>query len=109
MCTCQVLEGGGSILPTETGFFTRKEQQQQWRLGCQVKIREDMTIQIPDFSASRVLVVGDVMLDRYWHGDTSRISPEAPVPTVCFPRRAATWWTAGRAPTSSTTWRPPVR
>lgn len=48
MCTCQVLEGGGSILPTETGFFTRKEQQQQWRLGCQVKLREDMTIQIPE-------------------------------------------------------------
>ncbi len=48
MCKCQVLEGGGSILPTETGFFTRKEQQQQWRLGCQVKIREDMTIQIPE-------------------------------------------------------------
>jgi Na+-transporting NADH:ubiquinone oxidoreductase subunit F len=48
MCKCQVLEGGGSILPTETGFFTRKEQQQQWRLGCQVKIREDMAIQIPE-------------------------------------------------------------
>jgi Na+-transporting NADH:ubiquinone oxidoreductase subunit F len=48
MCKCQVIEGGGSILPTETGFFTRKEQQQQWRLGCQVKIREDMTLQIPE-------------------------------------------------------------
>lgn len=48
MCKCQVLEGGGTILPTETGFFTRKEQQQQWRLGCQVKIREDMAIQIPE-------------------------------------------------------------
>jgi Na+-transporting NADH:ubiquinone oxidoreductase subunit F len=48
MCKCQVIEGGGSILPTETGFFTRKEQQQQWRLGCQVKLREDMTIQIPE-------------------------------------------------------------
>ena len=48
MCKCQVLEGGGSILPTETGFFTRKEQQQNWRLGCQVKLREDMTIQIPE-------------------------------------------------------------
>ncbi|MFN2431107.1 MAG: 2Fe-2S iron-sulfur cluster-binding protein, partial [Cryomorphaceae bacterium] len=44
MCTCQVLEGGGSILPTETGFFTRKEQQNNWRLGCQVKIREDIKI-----------------------------------------------------------------
>ncbi|MCK5136224.1 MAG: NADH:ubiquinone reductase (Na(+)-transporting) subunit F [Bacteroidales bacterium] len=48
MCKCQVTEGGGSILPTETGFFTRKEQQRQWRLGCQVKIREDMAIQIPE-------------------------------------------------------------
>ncbi len=48
MCKCQVLEGGGSILPTETGFFTRKEQQNNWRLGCQVKIREDMTIKIPE-------------------------------------------------------------
>ena len=48
MCKCQVIEGGGTILPTETGFFTRKEQQQQWRLGCQVKIRENMTIQIPE-------------------------------------------------------------
>ncbi len=48
MCKCQVTDGGGSILPTETGFFTRKEQQQQWRLGCQVKLREDMTIQVPE-------------------------------------------------------------
>lgn len=48
MCKCQVLEGGGSILPTETGYFTRKEQQNNWRLGCQVKIREDMTIKVPE-------------------------------------------------------------
>jgi Na+-transporting NADH:ubiquinone oxidoreductase subunit F len=48
MCKCQVLEGGGSILPTETGFFTRKEQQNNWRLGCQVKIRDDMTIKVPE-------------------------------------------------------------
>ncbi|MDR2907457.1 MAG: NADH:ubiquinone reductase (Na(+)-transporting) subunit F [Bacteroidales bacterium] len=48
MCRCQVLEGGGSILPTETGFFTRKEQQNNWRLGCQVKVREDLKIQIPE-------------------------------------------------------------
>jgi len=46
MCKCQVLEGGGTILPTETGFFSRKEQQNNWRLGCQVKVREDMKIQI---------------------------------------------------------------
>ncbi|MCK4663933.1 MAG: NADH:ubiquinone reductase (Na(+)-transporting) subunit F [Bacteroidales bacterium] len=47
MCKCQVFEGGGSILSTEKGFFTRKEQQNDWRLGCQVKIRQDMNIGIP--------------------------------------------------------------
>jgi D-beta-D-heptose 7-phosphate kinase / D-beta-D-heptose 1-phosphate adenosyltransferase len=41
-----------------------------------------MKIDIPDFSGVRVLVLGDLMLDRYWHGGTSRISPEAPVPVV---------------------------
>lgn len=41
-----------------------------------------MSFHVPDFSKCRVLVVGDVMLDRYWTGDTSRISPEAPVPVV---------------------------
>jgi len=44
MCRCQVIEGGGSILPTETGFFTRKEQLDHWRLGCQVKVKENMKI-----------------------------------------------------------------
>ena len=41
-----------------------------------------MHLKLPDFSAAAVLVVGDVMLDRYWQGPTSRISPEAPVPVV---------------------------
>jgi len=48
VCRCQIIEGGGSILPTETGFFTRKEQLNNWRLGCQVKIREDLTIKVPE-------------------------------------------------------------
>jgi rfaE bifunctional protein kinase chain/domain len=39
-------------------------------------------VKAPDTSKARVLVVGDVMLDRYWYGDVSRISPEAPVPVV---------------------------
>jgi D-beta-D-heptose 7-phosphate kinase/D-beta-D-heptose 1-phosphate adenosyltransferase len=39
-------------------------------------------MQLPNYSAGRVLVIGDLMLDRYWHGSTSRISPEAPVPVV---------------------------
>ena len=46
MCEVQVNSGGGSILPTEKGFFTRKEQMNNWRLGCQVKVREDMEIAV---------------------------------------------------------------
>jgi len=41
-----------------------------------------MKLTMPSFHQAQVLVVGDVMLDRYWHGSTSRISPEAPVPVV---------------------------
>ncbi|MDX5326680.1 MAG: NADH:ubiquinone reductase (Na(+)-transporting) subunit F [Bacteroidota bacterium] len=48
MCKCQVLEGGGEILPTETGYFTRKEVQENWRLGCQVKVKNDLNIHIPE-------------------------------------------------------------
>ncbi|HAW57930.1 MAG TPA: NADH:ubiquinone reductase (Na(+)-transporting) subunit F [Bacteroidales bacterium] len=47
MCKCQVLKGGGSILPTEVGFFNRKQILDNWRLGCQVKVRENMEIRIP--------------------------------------------------------------
>lgn len=48
MCKCRVVEGGNGILPTETGFFTRKEQQNFWRLACQVKVRNDMKLVIPE-------------------------------------------------------------
>ena len=48
MCTCQVLEGGGDPLPTEMNHLTRKEAKEHWRLSCQVKVKEDMTIQIPE-------------------------------------------------------------
>jgi Na+-transporting NADH:ubiquinone oxidoreductase subunit F len=48
MCKCQVLEGGGEVLPTEVGFFTRKQLQQNWRLGCQVKVKNDLKIKIPE-------------------------------------------------------------
>ncbi len=48
MCKCQVIEGGGSILSTETGYFTRKEQANHWRLGCQVKVRNDIKIHVPE-------------------------------------------------------------
>jgi Na+-transporting NADH:ubiquinone oxidoreductase subunit F len=47
MCRCQVTDGAGSILPTETGYFTRKEQASHWRLACQVKVKEDIRMHIP--------------------------------------------------------------
>ena len=48
MCRCQVIEGGGDILPTEVNFFTRKQQKEKWRLGCQVKVKEDLKIKVPE-------------------------------------------------------------
>ena len=47
-CKCRVVSGGGSILPTEKGFFNRKQQQEGWRLGCQVKIKEDLGLRLPE-------------------------------------------------------------
>ena len=47
-CVCQVHEGGGAILPTEEPHFSRKEISNNFRLGCQVKVKEDMEIAIPE-------------------------------------------------------------
>ena len=47
-CRCRVVEGGGEILPTETGFFSRKEQKEHWRLACQTKVKEDMQVIVPE-------------------------------------------------------------
>ena len=47
-CKCQVVEGGGEILPTEEPHFTRKEISDGWRLGCQVKVKQDMKIEVPE-------------------------------------------------------------
>ncbi len=48
MCKCQVFEGGGDVLPTEVGHLSRTEQKEHVRLACQVKVKEDMKIGIPD-------------------------------------------------------------
>jgi len=48
MCKCQVLEGGGDVLPTELNHLTRKEAADKWRLACQVKVRSDMKIKVSD-------------------------------------------------------------
>ena len=47
-CRAQVLEGGGEILPTEKGFFSRKQQKDNWRLGCQVKVKGDMGVKVDE-------------------------------------------------------------
>jgi Na+-transporting NADH:ubiquinone oxidoreductase subunit F len=47
-CKCQVLEGGGEILPTEVPHFSRKEVADKWRLGCQVKVKENMKIHVEE-------------------------------------------------------------
>ena len=46
-CRVQVLEGGGEILPSETVLFSRKEIKDNWRLACQVKVKQDMKIEVP--------------------------------------------------------------
>ena len=48
MCRCQVLDGAGDILPTEESYFTRSEIKDKWRLSCQVKVKEDLSILVPD-------------------------------------------------------------
>ncbi|SFX08257.1 NADH:ubiquinone reductase (Na(+)-transporting) subunit F [Marinospirillum alkaliphilum] len=45
-CTCRVLEGGGSILPTEESAFTMREKKEGWRLSCQVPVKQDMKIEV---------------------------------------------------------------
>ena len=47
-CKCQVLEGGGEILPTETVHFSRKQQKDHWRLGCQVKVKNDLQLKMDE-------------------------------------------------------------
>ena len=47
-CKCKVLEGGGSMLPTERAHFTRREEKEGWRLSCQVAVKQDMKIEVPE-------------------------------------------------------------
>ena len=47
-CKCIVSEGGGEILPTEAPHFSRKEIAEGWRLGCQVKVKQNMVIEVPE-------------------------------------------------------------
>ena len=57
-CKCQVLSGGGDILSTEVSYFSRYEIKNNFRLACQVKVKGDMEIKIPDgiFSKATLLI-----------------------------------------------------
>jgi len=48
MCKCQISEGGGDVLPTEEGHLSRKEQADKVRLSCQVKVKNDMSVEVPE-------------------------------------------------------------
>ena len=63
-CKVQVLEGGGEILPTEVGFFNRKQIKDGWRLGCQVKVKEDMKIQVSESALSVKKLECEVISNR---------------------------------------------
>lgn len=47
VCKCKVTDGGGELLPTEESFISRKEAKDNWRLACQVKVKQDMKIEVP--------------------------------------------------------------
>jgi len=48
MCKCQIFEGGGDVLPTEKTLLTRSEIKENWRIACQVKVKQDMKIHVPE-------------------------------------------------------------
>jgi len=47
-CKCIISDGGGSMLPTEEGHFSKREAQEGWRLSCQTAVKQDMEIQVPE-------------------------------------------------------------
>lgn len=47
-CKCKVLDGGGSMLPTEKTHFTKREEAEGWRLSCQVPVKQDMKVEVPE-------------------------------------------------------------
>lgn len=47
VCKCRVVEGGGDMLPTEEGHISRREAKENWRLSCQVKVKQDMRVEVP--------------------------------------------------------------
>lgn len=48
LCKCRILDGGGDVLPTEKSLLTRKQMKENWRIACQVKVKQDLNIHVPD-------------------------------------------------------------
>ena len=48
LCKCQIFDGGGDVLPTEKSLLTRKQMKENWRIACQVKVKQDLNIHVPD-------------------------------------------------------------
>jgi Na+-transporting NADH:ubiquinone oxidoreductase subunit F len=67
-CKVRVMSGGGQLLPTEEIFMSREEKQNNMRLACQVKVKEDITIYIPDFLETIISMVKNQTFktDRRW-------------------------------------------
>ena len=63
-CRCQVVEGGGDIQPTELSHLSRQEKKDHVRLACQLKVREDMRIQVPQYVLSIKKYTGTVVSNR---------------------------------------------
>lgn len=64
-CHLRVLEGGGAILPTETGFFTNRQIADKWRLACQVKVAGDMKVAIPESVLSAKMLTCEIAYTRF--------------------------------------------
>lgn len=64
-CRLRVTEGGGAILPTETGFFTNRQIADKWRLACQVKVSGDMKVSIPDYILSAKMLTCEVAYTKF--------------------------------------------
>jgi len=67
-CKVRVMSGGGQLLPTEEIFMSREEKQNNMRLACQVKVKEDIVIYIPDFLETIISMVKNQTFktDRRW-------------------------------------------
>ncbi len=63
-CRCRITEGGGDILPTETGFFTPRQIADKWRLACQVKVTGDMEMIVPEAVLSAKMITCEVVYNK---------------------------------------------